>query len=553
MHLDRLWTRREVEARIAAGDTLVIANNYVLRLNAWQELHPGGRLVIQHMVGRDATDEITISHSPDDLQSIKRFRIGRIEGQWDNFIPPIQGGIFRKHESQQNEEEEASASTTNETCLSVDSEGPVERNVSKKSGLQPSGRSSCVDNPKGSSQAMRGWKLEVTPESYTAFAIKEALDADIAKYPSLDTATQREITLKFRALHQRVHDGGYYDCPYHEYAKEMIRYSVLFAAFILTLKLGWYITSAVFLGVFWQQIMFTAHDAGHRGITHNYTLDTLIGIFIGNFCCGLSIGWWKSSHNVHHFVTNDPVHDPDTQNIPLFTISPAFFSSLRSSYYNGFQFVWDSVASVMVKYQKWMYYPVMAVARYNLYYLSWAHLMSHRAVRRGAAAWVWYAEVASSLFYIWLAYLVLSQMPTFRDGFFFVFVSHLATVPLQIQITLSHWGTSTSDLGPTEAFAQRQLRTTMDIACPEWLDFIHGGLQFQTVHHLFPRVPRHNLRRLQSLVKQFCAETGIEYQSYGFVDGNHHILGKLQQITDQARILAACQAHMAATGDMGMH
>lgn len=52
---------------------------------------------------------------------------------------------------------------------------------------------------------------------------------------------------------------------------------------------------------------FTAHDAGHRGITHNFVVDSLIGIFIGNFCSGLSIGWWKSSHNVHHFVTNDPV------------------------------------------------------------------------------------------------------------------------------------------------------------------------------------------------------------------------------------------------------
>lgn len=56
-----------------------------------------------------------------------------------------------------------------------------------------------------------------------------------------------------------------------------------------------------------HQIMFTAHDAGHRGITHNFVVDTLIGIFIGDLCCGLSIGWWKSSHNVHHLITNDPV------------------------------------------------------------------------------------------------------------------------------------------------------------------------------------------------------------------------------------------------------
>lgn len=56
----RVFTRDEIEGRIAAGDTLVIANGHVLRLNHWQDFHPGGRLVIQHMVGRDATDELSV-------------------------------------------------------------------------------------------------------------------------------------------------------------------------------------------------------------------------------------------------------------------------------------------------------------------------------------------------------------------------------------------------------------------------------------------------------------------------------------------------------------
>ena len=59
--------------------------------------------------------------------------------------------------------------------------------------------------------------------------------------------------------------------------------------------------------------MFTAHDAGHRGITHHFVTDTLVGIFIADFCCGLSIGWWKSSHNVHHLVTNHPVSSDSLQ------------------------------------------------------------------------------------------------------------------------------------------------------------------------------------------------------------------------------------------------
>jgi hypothetical protein len=156
--------------------------------------------------------------------------------------------------------------------------------------------------------ALKGWKLEPEMDSYAAFAIQEAIDADIAKYPSLDAATQRNISTKFRALHQRVHDEGYYQCHYSNYVKEIVRYVALFSIFLMFIHFERYILAGLAMGIFWQQIMFTAHDAGHCGITHNYVIDSLIGIFIGNFVCGLSIGWWKSSHNVHHFVTNDPVN-----------------------------------------------------------------------------------------------------------------------------------------------------------------------------------------------------------------------------------------------------
>jgi delta8-fatty-acid desaturase len=58
MRASRILTRREIEGLIAAGDTIVIAEQSVLRLNGWRNKHPGGDLVLRHMVGRDATDEM---------------------------------------------------------------------------------------------------------------------------------------------------------------------------------------------------------------------------------------------------------------------------------------------------------------------------------------------------------------------------------------------------------------------------------------------------------------------------------------------------------------
>lgn len=93
----------------------------------------------------------------------------------------------------------------------------------------------------------------------------------------------------------------------------------------------------------------------------------------------------------------------------------------------------------------------------------------------------------------------------------------------------------------------------MDVDCPAWLDFIHGGLQFQVIHHLYPRIPRHNLRRVQKLVMEFCDQVKIPYAIYGFVDGNKQVISRLEDVARQAAILAECQKTMAKSKDYGTH
>jgi delta8-fatty-acid desaturase len=55
----KVYGRREVEALIAAGRSIVIVDDKVLKVDAWMPYHPGGDKAIQHMIGRDATDEVT--------------------------------------------------------------------------------------------------------------------------------------------------------------------------------------------------------------------------------------------------------------------------------------------------------------------------------------------------------------------------------------------------------------------------------------------------------------------------------------------------------------
>jgi len=94
---------------------------------------------------------------------------------------------------------------------------------------------------------------------------------------------------------------------------------------------------------------------------------------------------------------------------------------------------------------------------------------------------------------------------------------------------------STVDLGPTESFPDRQLRTTSDVICPESVEFIHGGLHLQVAHHLFPRLPRHNLRKASLMIKEFCKEEGLTYAEFGFVKGNQEVVGILREVAGMVK------------------
>ena len=65
---------------------------------------------------------------------------------------------------------------------------------------------------------------------------------------------------------------------------------------------------------------------------------------------------------------------------------------------------------------------------------------------------------------------------------------------------------------PTGAdFLRRQVLTSRNVRGGWLTDFALGGLNYQIEHHLFPSMPRPNLRRSQALVRSFCEEQGLPY------------------------------------------
>jgi delta8-fatty-acid desaturase len=291
------------------------------------------------------------------------------------------------------------------------------------------------------------------------------------------------------------------------------------------ISLQCHMAGAVLLGVFWQQAAGLLHDMGH---------DTVSGQWdhmIASLCScvfGASTAWWKQNHNVHHVVANSIENDPDIQHMPFFAVSEKI---LERPFWSSYYAKWvrfDKVARLFLRFQDLLFFPLMMVARVNLYAQSWIFLLNKRLKSRYGSIEL----LGLSAFAYWYISTALS-MNSALESAAWVLISHVVSGLTHVQIVLSHWamehykGHAYNDA--SDDWYRLQLKTTMNIACPAWLDWLHVGLQFQIEHHLFPRLPRHNLRQASRMVQQVCLRHGIPYHSYSFFNAVKKTLDVLHE------------------------
>ncbi|KAK3697067.1 hypothetical protein LTR37_017665 [Vermiconidia calcicola] len=300
------------------------------------------------MVGRDATNEVKASHSLETQHFMR---------QWEDFVPPLQGGKFKRRdeivnctESENGVEEEVQESSEEERSEEPSPifEASEHRTASVRRRRGSDGAASDCSATSLDSLELENPAMHDGKQSPTDARIQEELQHDLDIFPSLDPITQATIIRKYNQLDARIKAADY-----TAYAIELTRYTLLALLSYFFLQKQYFILSATFLGMLWHQLVFTFHDAGHMGITHNYHTDTCIGILIADFLGGLSVCWWKQNHNVHHIVTNSAEHDPDIQHMSFFAITHRFFESLRSIYYDRIM-TYDPFAKLMLKYQHYL-------------------------------------------------------------------------------------------------------------------------------------------------------------------------------------------------------
>jgi len=267
---------------------------------------------------------------------------------------------------------------------------------------------------------------------------------------------------------------------------------VMFAAAIMVGNSWWNLAVAVGLAFVMVQLGFIGHDAGHRQICASRRDNDLIGLIHANLLTGFSFGWWLTKHNRHHAHTNRPGKDPDLAPGAL-VYTPAQVQGR------------GRLGQSFARTQALLLLPLMFLEALNLHVASIRSLSGRRD--RGALLEAGLLAIHAGIFFV-APFLILSPV---RAVAFIVISQSLFGFYLGASFVTNHVGmptmAATDDLG----FLRRQVLTSRNLSGRYLTGFVFGGLDTQIEHHLFPAMPRANLRRARELVRPFCAERRIAY------------------------------------------
>ncbi|MCW2856047.1 MAG: acyl-CoA desaturase, partial [Marmoricola sp.] len=84
-------------------------------------------------------------------------------------------------------------------------------------------------------------------------------------------------------------------------------------------------------------------------------------------------------------------------------------------------------------------------------------------------------------------------------------------------------------------FLRRQVMVSRNVYGNPLVDFFMGGLNYQIEHHLFPSMPRCNLKRARSLVREHCEREGIAYTEVGLFRSYALVVDYLNNVGLRAR------------------
>jgi linoleoyl-CoA desaturase len=250
--------------------------------------------------------------------------------------------------------------------------------------------------------------------------------------------------------------------------------------------------------------MAVMHDANHGAYSKSPAVNRWVGYSID--CMGASSFIWRTKHNtLHHTWTNVEGVDDDLEVGPLGRMSPRqrWLPVHRLQHL----YMWGLYALLVPKWALFDDFYNIAIGRVGPLPLpklaprDWAVMMGGKAL------------------HLTLGFVIPMQFYDFSVVLAFYLLAHaVAGVTLAVTFQLAHCVDNAAFI-PVPAsgrldddWAVHQLRTTVDFAPQsKLLSWYLGGLNFQVVHHLFPKVCHIHYPALAKIVDQTARDHGLPY------------------------------------------
>jgi fatty acid desaturase len=284
----------------------------------------------------------------------------------------------------------------------------------------------------------------------------------------------------------------------------------------------WQTGPALVLGVVFAQFGFLAHDAAHRQVFASHHANEWGARVLSTVGIGLSYGWWTHKHNRHHRSPNQEGRDPDIAA-------------------GGLAFTPRSAAErprwlrPVTRRQGYLFFPMLLLEGLNLH---WAGLQT-----LAKRADVPFRRLEASLIFGRFAVYVASLLFVMSPGNVVLFLGVQLAVfgfVLGAAFAPNHKGMPIVPAEKRMDFLRRQVLMSRNISGGRLVDLAMGGLNYQIEHHLFPSMPRANLRRAQPVVRVFCQEHGIPYAETSLVASYGIVVRYLNNVGLQARDPFTC-------------
>ncbi|MFF5289641.1 fatty acid desaturase family protein [Paractinoplanes globisporus] len=281
------------------------------------------------------------------------------------------------------------------------------------------------------------------------------------------------------------------------------------AAFFLIGSSWWTLLVAAFMAVTFAQLGLLGHDLAHRQVFRTKRPSEIVGRIVANLGVGMSYGWWMDKHTRHH---NNPNHDDLDPDVAPEVLIWASKSALGRR----------GLAAFITRHQAGLFFPLLTLLSTDL------KVSSLKALRAGI---VKRPVLESALLlvhavaYLSVLFIVLSPLQAVA---FLVVHQALFGVYLGMTFAPNHKGMPhpTGD----EDYLRKQVVTSRNVRGGRLTDIALGGLNYQIEHHLFPAMPTPNLRKVQPIVRQYCAEAGVPYEETGLIESYRQALRHLHEV-----------------------